>query len=116
MNNLSIIGRLTGEYEVKYLPSGTAVGNFSIAVDDGYGDKKHTSFFEVAVFGKSVEQHKQYIGKGSKVGISGSIRQERWESKGEKRAKIKITANRIEYLDAKKSDSFNRVTDSVIPF
>jgi single-strand DNA-binding protein len=105
MNNVSIIGRLTKDYEVKHTPAGKAIGALSIAVNDGWGDNKHTSFYEVTVFGKSVERHKLFIGKGSLVGITGSLRQERWESNGEKRSKVKIVANQIDYLDPKKEES-----------
>jgi single-strand DNA-binding protein len=112
MNSISIIGNLVKDYEVRHLPSGDPIGNFTIAVNDGYGEKKHVSYFDVAVFGKFVEQHAKYIGKGSKVAIEGSLRQERWESNGQKRSKVKVVAGRIEYLDGKpKQDD-----DSEIPF
>lgn len=118
MNFIGIIGRLTKDYEVKYTSSGKAIGNFTLAVDTGWGDNKQTSFFDVAVFGNSVEHHKDYISKGSKVAIEGSLRQERWEAKdGTKRSVIKIVANRIDYLDAKKQEGFgNSADDSDPPF
>lgn len=111
MNVISIIGRLTKDYEVKYLPNGKAVGSLSLAVNDGWGDKEHTSYYDVAVFGNSAERHTNYISKGSKIGVTGSIRQDRWEDKqGTKRSKVKIIANQIDYLDAKKDrqDDFDK--------
>jgi single-strand DNA-binding protein len=102
MNNLAIIGRLTKDYEVRFLPSGKSIGEFTLAVNDGWGENEHTSYFDVTVFGKSVERHSDYIKKGSLIGVTGSIRQERWESKdGQKRSKVKVVANRIDYLDSK---------------
>lgn len=104
MNSTNIIGRLTKDYETKDV-AGKPIGNFTIAVNDGWGDKEHTSYYDVAVFGSSAERHAQYIGKGSKVGVTGSLRQERWQSgDGTKRSKIKIIANQIDYLDSKPVD------------
>jgi len=120
VNNLSIIGRLTGDYELKYTSNSKPIGSFTIAVDDGWGDNKHTSFFDVVAFGKQAENHGNFIRKGSKVGIEGGIRQDRWEAQdGSKRSKIKITANRIEYLDSKPKGNDSDVTtcnDKDIPF
>lgn len=122
MNNISLIGRLTKDYEVKNLPSGKSMGILSLAVDDGWGDNKHTSFFEVVVFGKQVDAHSNYIGKGSKIGVQGSIRQDRWEGQdGTKRSKIKVIADRIEYLDAKpttkvEQHGFDDMAGDDIPF
>jgi single-strand DNA-binding protein len=102
MNNLSIIGRLTKDYEIKFLPSGKPMGMISLAVNDGWGDNKHTSFFDITVFGNAAERHADYIKKGSLIAVAGSIRQERWESQdGKKHSKVKIVANQIDYLDSK---------------
>lgn len=121
MNNISIIGNLTRDYEVKYTTNGDAIGVFNIAHNDGYGDNEHVSYFEVTTFGKQAARHGEYISKGSKVAITGSIRQDRWEAQdGTKRSKVKIIAHRVQYLDAKKKGNTDDVTQEVaeddIPF
>lgn len=116
MNSLSIIGRLTGEYELKYTPSGKPVGNFSIAINDGFGENEHTSFFNVVTFGAAAERHGKYIGKGSQVGITGSIKQERWEKDGKKHSMVKITALKIDYLSSATITKEVDEADEDIPF
>jgi single-strand DNA-binding protein len=105
MNNVNIIGNLVRDYELKYTANNKPIGSFSIAVQDGYGDNEHTSYYDVTVFGEQAKRHEQHIGKGSKVGISGSLKQDRWESNGEKRSKVKIIAMRLDYLSKAKEEA-----------
>jgi single-strand DNA-binding protein len=102
MNSLCIVGWVKGEYEVKYTTDGKPIGKFSLSVATGYGDKKEYSYFNVVTFGKSAGNHGKYIGDGSKVGVTGSLKQERWEKDGRKNSKVVITAMQIEYLDPPK--------------
>jgi single-strand DNA-binding protein len=100
MNNVSLIGRLTKDYELKDV-NGKSVGAISIAVDDGWGDNKHTSFYDIRVYGEQAKKHGSYISKGSMIGVTGSLRQNRWEKDGVKRSAISISAVKIDYLDSK---------------
>lgn len=106
MNSVSIIGRLTKDYEVRHLASGKSIGELNIAVDDGWGDNKHVSYFDVVVLGNRADTHGNYIKKGSRIAIQGRLKQERWEGKdGTRRSKIRIIAVAIEYLDPKPKDN-----------
>lgn len=103
INNLTIIGRLTDDVELKYTPNGMAIGSFSIACNytkkqgDQYVDM--TSFFDVSLFGKSAENLKPYLTKGKQVAINGSLKQERWQDKdGGKRSRVLIYAQEVELL------------------
>ena len=75
MNSVIIIGNLTRDPEVRYSTgtNQTAIGKFSVAVNDGYGEKKKTSFIPVTVFGRQAEMCQRYLHKGSKVAVKGRI-------------------------------------------
>ena len=96
MNNFNGIGRIATEIEIRYTKDGTAVANFSLAIDN-YGDK--TSFVEVTCWRKLAENVAEYMEKGRQVGVSGELVQDKWENKqGEKRSKIKINAKNVKFL------------------
>ncbi len=104
-NKVFLKGRLTKEMELKYLPSGTAVCDFDIAVNEKYGEREDVFFFNVTAFGKVAENTSEYCGKGSPVFLEGRLRQETWETKeGQKRSKVKILAEKVIFLDNKKGD------------
>jgi single-strand DNA-binding protein len=102
------MGNLTGDPELKFLKSGTAVANFSIAVNDRYkkGEKTvdEVSYFDIVVFGKAGENATEYLKKGNPVLIEGKLEQKRWEAKdGSKRSKVEIIALKVIYLPSSKS-------------
>ena len=114
MNNVVLVGRLTRDPELKYIPgSGTAVVNFAIAVDrefTGKDGKKETDFIDIQVWGKSAENCANYIGKGSLVAIQGSIRVDSYQDQeGNNRKITKVNANRVQFLDSKKDKQSNNV-------
>ena len=105
MNNVILIGRLTKDSELKYIQSGTAVSNFSIAVDKSYkkDDQKETNFFDVVIWGKTAESLNQYLTKGKQIALQGELEQQRWKSgEGENRSKVIITARNIQLLGGDK--------------
>lgn len=101
LNRVMLIGRLTRDPEVRFLPSGMQVTSLSIAVSRNFKDKngewrEETSFFDIESYGKLAERLGSQLSKGYQVLIEGSLRQDRWESpSGEKRSKVKIVADRI---------------------
>jgi len=105
MNNLSIIGRITRELEMKTVgQNNTNILNFSIAV--GGFKKDETSFFDVVSFGKTAELINQYLSKGSQIGITGSIKQERYQDKeGNNKSKISIIAQNVQFIGGKNESS-----------
>ncbi|HBH1790561.1 TPA: single-stranded DNA-binding protein [Clostridioides difficile] len=109
MNNTTLIGRLTRDPELKYIPgSGTAVSTFTIAVDRDYIKKdgtKETDFIPIEVMGKLAEVCANNLGKGRLVAVEGSIRVNLYEKDGEKRTYTKVHANKIKFLDYKKDDA-----------
>ena len=114
MNNVVLVGRLTRDVELKYIPgSGTPVTNFAMAVDrefTGKDGKKETDFIDIQVWGKSAENCDNYIGKGSLVAIQGSIRIDSYQDQeGNNRKMTRVNANRVQFLDSKKDKQVNNV-------
>ncbi|EGT4908133.1 single-stranded DNA-binding protein [Clostridioides difficile] len=109
MNNVAMIGRLTKDPELKYIPgSGTAVSTFTIAIDRDYVKKdgnKEIDFIPVEVMGKLAEVCANNLNKGRLIGVEGSIRVNSYEKEGEKRTYTKVHANKIKFLDYKKDDA-----------
>lgn len=109
MNNVNILGTLTRDIELRYLPSGSAVANFSIAVNQDYkkdGETiKKTSFFNCVSFGKQAEILNQYFHKGSRILINGELNQETYEKDGQNREKITIRINSFDFIDKKDNNS-----------
>ena len=111
MNNVNIIGTMTRDLELKYLPSGAAVGSFAIAVNQDYkkqdGTKvEKTSFFDVKVIGKQSEIINQYFSKGSRIGITGELDQETWQdNQGQNRSKVVIKLEQFSFIDKKSNDN-----------
>lgn len=112
MNQAVLIGRLTKEPELRYIPgSGTAVATFTLAVERDYKDKegnKLTDFIPIEVIGKGAEFVANYITKGRLVALHGSIRVESYQTQsGEKRTFTKINTRAVQALDYKKQEVNN---------
>lgn len=73
MNQISITGRLAADAELRFAPSGTAIANFTLASDVGFGDKKSTNWFKCAIFGKRGEALSPHLKKGQEVTVFGSL-------------------------------------------
>ncbi len=102
-NKVILMGNLTKDPEVRYLPSGTAVVNFGLAVNRKYkqGDevKEEVCFVDVVVFGKQAENCGKYLSKGQGVIIDGRLSQRRWEGEdGQKKSKHEVVAESIRFL------------------
>ena len=114
MNVTVLIGRLTRDPELKYVPStGKPVANFTIAVDRPYTSKsgeRMTDFFNIVVWGKQAENCANYIAKGRLVGIKGTIENRSYENQnGEKKYITEIIAENVQFLEfATKGNEVNR--------
>lgn len=110
MNTVVLVGRLTADPVLRYIPgTGTPVATFSVAVDrdfSGKDNKKETDFIAIEVWNKLAENCATYTSKGSLVAINGSIRVDTYNSQsGEKRSYTKIRASRVQFLyNANKKD------------
>lgn len=95
MNTLIIAGTLTRDAEVKYLPNGDPIANFSVADNQG-GRDKPAIFWNCGLYGKRAESLSQYLTKGQAVTVTGSVSEREWTSKdGEKRKSMDVRVNDI---------------------
>lgn len=121
MNKVIIIGRLIKDPVMKTLPNGNNIGSLVIAHNKRYKDKdgnwqEIANFFEVDAFGYTAEKTSS-LKKGDEIIIEGSLKQERWETNGEKRSKVKIIAEKILVVkkDEKKIVSDNEEYEMIEP-
>ena len=110
MNSVNILGTLVADVTIKYLPSGTAIGNFSIAVNQDYKKDgqtvKKTSFFNCVSMGKQSEIISNFFHKGSRILISGELNQETWQdNNNNNREKVTIKVNNFSFVDKKSNDN-----------
>ena len=99
MNKWIFTGNLGGDSEVKYLPSGDAVCEFSVGVKSGYGDKEKTVWVKCSLFGKRASgQLPQYLKKGTKVCIAGELAMDEWEKDGVKNKMLKINVGDLDLI------------------
>ena len=97
-----IIGNLTKQPELKFIPSGTAVAKCSIAYTDGYGDKKTSNFMDIVLWGKTAEAFNKYCKIGSKVMVSGFPSFETWVDKFQQpRSRHILRVETMKMLDSK---------------
>lgn len=111
MNRVVLAGNLTRDPELKNLPSGAAVCTFSIAVNRKWTNKstgekmEEVSFFDIETWNRVAELVAQYLKKGRGVLLEGRLKQDRWETEsGDKRSKIKIQADQVQFLGGSKDD------------
>lgn len=103
-NKVMLMGNLTRDPELRYLPSGQAVASFTIAVNRNYvsqsGEKKEeASFFRVVVWAKLGEVCNEYLKKGSPVFVEGRLQSRNWEAQdGTKRSTIEVVAQNVQFL------------------
>ncbi len=104
LNKVFLLGNLTRDPEMRYMPSGSPVCSFGLACNRRYtgqdGQKKEeTLFVDVDGYGKTAELCSQYLSKGRQVLIEGRLRFRRWEAQdGQKRSKISVVAERVTFL------------------
>lgn len=101
-NQVTLVGRVGADPEVKALASGTMVANFRVAVSERFKDKsgkqqERTDWFTVEAWAKLAELCGQYVKKGSVVLVSGQLRNDEWEKDGKKQTKTKIVAQNVTF-------------------
>jgi len=106
INVCTLSGRLGRDSEVKHLPNGTAVLEFSIAVDVGFGDRKTSFWLRCSLFGDRGSKLAQYLTKGQSVAVSGEFNPRAWNDKeGAEKISLELRADKVELLGSKRDDS-----------
>jgi single stranded DNA-binding protein (ssb) len=104
LNKVLLIGNLTRDPELRYVPSGTAVATFTIAINRVYtsqaGEKKEeVAFVKIVVWGRRAEVCGEYLSKGSPVFIEGRLQSRSWEGQdGQKRSTTEVIADNVQFL------------------
>jgi len=114
VNKVFLMGNLTRDPELRYIPSGQAVTTLGLAVNNKFGKgedaKEDVLFIDVTVWAKSAENCAEYLGKGSPVFIEGRLKLESWDDKesGQKRSKVSVTAISVQFLSGGPKSSGGR--------
>ena len=105
-----MIGNLTKDIELKYLPSGSAIANGAIATSHKYKmqngeQKEEVCFLDFSIFGKGGEIFNQYVRKGSKVMLEGRLVFQQWKAQdGTNRSRHALSVSEFKFLDSKQDN------------
>lgn len=109
VNKAILIGNLGKDPEVRYMPSGEAIANITLATTDSWKDKsgtkqERTEWHRVSFFGRQAEVVGEYLKKGSQIYVEGRIQTRKWQDKeGQERYTTEIVADRMQMLGGKSS-------------
>ena len=109
-NKVILMGNLTRDPEVKFLPSGTAVANFGLAMNESYTDqqgerKDTTCFVDIEAWGRQAEIVGEYFTKGKPILIEGSLKYDAWEAEdGTKRNRLKVRLYRFQFVGGRRDE------------
>ncbi len=104
INQVCISGNLTRDPELRRTQSGMAIMSFGVAVNDRRKNSQtgqwedYPNFIDCTVFGSYAEHLEHNLFKGNKVAISGKLRWSQWEKDGQKRSKVEVVADAVEYM------------------
>jgi len=107
VNKVILVGNVGGDPETRYMPSGGAVTNLTLATSESWKDKQtgqpqeRTEWHRVVFFNRLAEIASEYVRKGSKVYVEGSLRTRQWEQDGVKRYTTEIVASEMQMLDSR---------------
>lgn len=106
-NRIILIGRLTRDPELRYVPSGAPVASFTLAVDRPFRDQqgnRETDFIDIVAWRKLAEQVSQYMSKGRMVAVEGRLQIRSYETQdGQKRKVSEVVADGVRFLDRGKA-------------
>lgn len=110
VNKVLLIGNLGRDPELKFMASGNAVCNFSVATTETWKDKagekqEKTEWHRIAVFGKTAELCGEYLSKGKTVYVEGRLQTREYEKDGVKRYATEIVGDRVQFLSPRSEGS-----------
>ena len=105
-NRVILLGNLTRDPELKYIPSGMAVTEIGLAVNDRRKSASgewidETTFVDVTLWGRTAEVASEYLSKGSPVLIEGRLKLDTWEKDGKKNSKLRVVGEKMQMVGAK---------------
>lgn len=124
MNRVEITGNLTRDPELKLTTKGNTILSFSVAVNERQRNasgewEDYPNYVDCVMFGNRAETVSRFLAKGSKVVVEGRLHQSRWEKDGQRRNKLDVYVDNVEWMSPKKQAEVvydNGLSDTPIPF
>jgi single-strand DNA-binding protein len=109
LNQVTLMGNLTRDPELRQTPTGQNVTGFSLALNRSYkaqnGDwQEATDYIDIVAWGPLAERVSQYLSKGRRCLVQGRLQSRSWEQDGAKRSKVEVLANDVTFLDSRGSE------------
>lgn len=106
LNQVTLMGNLTRDPELRQTPNGQSVVSFSLALNRSYRDQggewqEATDYIDIVAWGPLAERVGQYLSKGRRCLVQGRIQSRSWEQDGQKRNKVEVLANDVTFLDSR---------------
>lgn len=106
LNQVTLMGNLTRDPELRQTPTGQNVTSFSLALNRSYKDqsgewKEVTDYVDIVCWGPLAERVAQYLSKGRRCLVQGRLQSRSWEQDGQKRNKVEVLANDVTFLDSR---------------
>ena len=111
INRVCISGNLTRDPELRATSGGTSVLDFGVAVNDRRKNQQtgewedYPNFVDCSLFGKRAESLSKYLSKGQKVTVAGKLHYSSWEKDGQKRSKLTVLVDDVEFMSRKENGS-----------
>jgi len=110
LNQVTLMGNLTRDPELRQTPTGQNVTSFSLALNRSYKDasgewQEATDYIDIVCWGPLAERVAQYLSKGRRCLVQGRLQSRSWEQDGQKRNKVEVLANDVTFLDSRGSDN-----------
>jgi single-strand DNA-binding protein len=104
LNQVTLMGNLTRDPELRQTPTGQSVTSFSLALNRAYKDQsgewqEATDYIDIVCWGPLAERVAQYLSKGRRCLVQGRLQSRSWEQDGAKRSKVEVLANDVTFLD-----------------
>jgi single-strand DNA-binding protein len=106
LNQVTLMGNLTRDPELRQTPTGQNVTSFSLALNRSYKDasgewKEVTDYIDIVCWAALAERVAQYMSKGRRCLVQGRLQSRSWEQEGQKRSKVEVLANDVTFLDSR---------------
>lgn len=113
LNQVTLMGNLTRDPELRQTPTGQNVTSFSLALNRSYKDasgewQEATDYIDIVCWGPLAERVAQYLSKGRRCLVQGRLQSRNWEQDGQKRSKVEVLANDVTFLDSRGGESGER--------
>ena len=106
LNQVTLMGNLTRDPELRQTPTGQSVTSFSLALNRSYKDQsgewqEATDYIDIVCWGPLAERVSQYMSKGRRCLVQGRLQSRSWEQDGQKRSKVEVLATDVTFLDSR---------------